>query len=613
LPIDVRAVLVARLDRLGQEVKDVVQTASILGREFEVQLLVRMLQNDERLLPKMTVALQAAIWIALNELRYLFKHALVHDAAYQTLVRSHRQSLHALAVEALEGLYAADLSLRYGELAYHSQQAGMVEKARAYLRQAGDTARDAYQNSQAVDYYSRALNLAPEDDLETRYNLLLSREALYNLLGNQDARRQDLEALARLAGVLDAATREDKRQAEVEELKASFAIHSGDYAGAAATAKKAVDLARTSSALDVAIRSYLTWSFALWRLGKYNTAIRRAKEGLNLARHIDDRSQQSRALNILGLIAFEQKIPKTVHLYLEESLRIAQETGNRRVEIASLNNLGNLAAALGDFTRAEESYERALRLAREIGDRIYEGRLLGNLGWTAGNLGDYVTGRTYCEQELRLAREVGDRRNESYNLINLSSLSGQQGDSRAAIAYAKQGLVLARQTHDPSCEAWALTYAGHAHLALGQVGASLKAYQDALDIRRSLGQPNLATEPLAGLGRAALAAGDISTAQAHIQAILTHLDRAGTLDGTDEPMRVYLTCYQVLLAAGDPQAGKVLETAYNLLQERSAKISDVEMRRNFLENVPYHRQILEAMNFGSTGGRASTKPDNRLS
>ncbi len=597
LPGDVRAVLISRLDRLGEEVRNVVQTASILGREFELGLLVRMSQPDERFFQKMAVALEASIWTELSELRYLFLHALLHDTAYQMLVRTHRRELHALAVEAIEGLYADGLNLHYGELAYHSEQAEMVEKARRYLQLAGDAARDAYQNNQAVDYYSRAFALTPESDLEGRYHLLLEREALYALLGDSQQRGQDLEALAGLAEALDEHTERPgrgARGAEVGERSARYAHTLGDYQGAAAQAEKAAELAGVAGVKDVEVRAHLTWAYAMLRQGKHEAAVLQAEKGLELARQTGDQHEQSRALNFLGLIAWEQSDTETARRYYEHSLEVARESGNLRIEAAALNNLGGLAGQLGNYSQAIDTYQQSLLITQKIGDQAQQGRVLGNLGWLTGLLGDYTRAGSYCEQNLRVARQAGERENEAVVLANLSSFSERQGDYAAAQTYAQQCLNVARQSGDPSSEAWGQTYAGHAAYGLSQWEAAAQAYQRALEIRRSLDQPDLATEPLAGLARLALASGDIANARAHVGAILSYLDGGGSLTGTDEPLRVYLTCYLVLLAAGDPAAARILETAYSLLQDRAVKISDLDMRRTFLENVPYHREILQA-------------------
>jgi hypothetical protein len=112
-------------------------------------------------------------------------------------------------------------------------------------------------------------------------------------------------------------------------------------------------------------------------------------------------------------------------------------------------------------------------------------------------------------------------------------------------------------------------------------------------------QPHLATEPLAGLALVALTQGDLAQARAHVEEILAHLE-SGSLDGTDEPFRVYLTCDRVLRANGDLRAEGLLETAHRLLQEEAARIADQALRRSFLENVAAHCEIVAAWNERAT-------------
>lgn len=101
------------------------------------------------------------------------------------------------------------------------------------------------------------------------------------------------------------------------------------------------------------------------------------------------------------------------------------------------------------------------------------------------------------------------------------------------------------------------------------------------------------------LARVALAEDDLDGAAACVEEILEFLEsrtpstgsRHG-LDGTDEPFRIYLTCYRVLRANKDPRAHEILATAHSLHQERAAKIADEELRRSLLENVAAHREII---------------------
>jgi tetratricopeptide (TPR) repeat protein len=140
-------------------------------------------------------------------------------------------------------------------------------------------------------------------------------------------------------------------------------------------------------------------------------------------------------------------------------------------------------------------------------------------------------------------------------------------------------------------QASALICVGRALARLGYLDDASGAYGQAFDLRRELDQRNLATEALAGLARVSLARGDLAQAKAHVEKVLSYLE-SNALDGTDEPFRVYLTCYRVLQASGDPLAAHILDQAHRLLQERAAKISDEKLRRSFLENVAAHREII---------------------
>lgn len=144
----------------------------------------------------------------------------------------------------------------------------------------------------------------------------------------------------------------------------------------------------------------------------------------------------------------------------------------------------------------------------------------------------------------------------------------------------------------------ALDVVGHAAFALGLSDEAALSYNASLDIRRETALPIFATEPQAGLARVALAAGAIEEALRHVEAILLQT-QAGPLEGTEEPLRVYLTCYRVLQAVQDARAGSILKAAHTLLHQRASSIPDETTRQMFLNNVPYHRELETAWRVAS--------------
>ena len=118
-------------------------------------------------------------------------------------------------------------------------------------------------------------------------------------------------------------------------------------------------------------------------------------------------------------------------------------------------------------------------------------------------------------------------------------------------------------------------------------------YGEARSLGEEAGLRSKIDEARAGLARVALNSGDLGGALAHVETILAHLE-GQAFGGADEPLRIFLTCYRVLRAAADPRADGILRMAFELLHTRAAKLADESLRRTFLEQVPYHREIGKA-------------------
>lgn len=590
LPADVHTMLVARLDRLVKEVREVVQMAAIIGREFEIQILSRMLQGDQALIEKIAAAEEAAIWAALSEMIYIFRHALLREAAYRMQLHARRQELHALAVEALENIYADRLQTQYGELAYHAEQAGLIDKARDYLLLAGKEAQAAYQNALAIEYYRRALDLTPDSDYSTRYELYMAREKIHGLLGKQESRRQDLDELKELVDALGDA----HKKGDFLRRLADFEYDLGNYDNASEYAHKVIEVATSVGGQECVGQAHNLLALILSRQGQYEQAILQANMGLELARKVGDRRIEGILLNNLGMNAADRRDINAARDYFLQAQGLFQDMGDIRLEAMPLNNLGMVAGFIGDYAAAQDYYLQALEIGRKIGKRSGEGIALGNLGWISGMLGEYEQARAYVEQNLRIAREIGDRIGEVYSLINLSLFTGALDDNERALDSAEGALAIAIQVGDRSAEAWAFTYLGNCHLQTGKLEAAKSAYNKALEIRYELEQPSLATETIAGLARVSLAEGDLAAALDNLQPVLEYLSEGNSLDGTDQPMLVYHTAFRVLERAGDPRAEQVLESAYAYLSALAENIRDKTARQAFLQDIKIHQEIMSA-------------------
>ena len=152
----------------------------------------------------------------------------------------------------------------------------------------------------------------------------------------------------------------------------------------------------------------------------------------------------------------------------------------------------------------------------------------------------------------------------------------------------------ARRSGDRSDLAYALYFSGNACLGLNDLAGAGQAYDEAYQIRSELGEYNRAMEPLAGLAQVALRAGDLPGALQYAGRILAHLE-SGSLEVTDEPLRVYLACCEVLEACQDGRAAAVLARAGELLEARAAGIDDLQLRHAYQTQIPAHRQLRQRL------------------
>ena len=158
IPAVVQGTLQARLDRLDRPTRDVLSIAAVIGRTFGLPLLERLVDRDQ--LMQALTDLQRLDLIVEKRRRpnpeYRFRHGLVQEVAYASLVDTQRRKLHKRVGEALEEIYKESPEEAYGLLARHFEEADEPEKAVDYLLKAGDAARAVYADKEALEHYRRA-------------------------------------------------------------------------------------------------------------------------------------------------------------------------------------------------------------------------------------------------------------------------------------------------------------------------------------------------------------------------------------------------------------------------------------------------------------------------
>jgi class 3 adenylate cyclase/pimeloyl-ACP methyl ester carboxylesterase len=204
IPMSIQDILMARIDRLPEEQKNALQIAAVIGREFDAILLERIAELEDRAseiigeLVGLELIYQTKFY---PELAYMFKHALTHEVAYNSLFNSQRKILHAKIGESAEVLYSTRLAEYYDMLAYHFERGGVWEKAVEYLLRVAEKAKIRYASSSAVILCQRALQVAAKskDLVEEQIRGLSLAGDLASLLGELENANQHYDQAVELS------------------------------------------------------------------------------------------------------------------------------------------------------------------------------------------------------------------------------------------------------------------------------------------------------------------------------------------------------------------------------------------------------------------------------
>ncbi|MFC1823206.1 adenylate/guanylate cyclase domain-containing protein [Thermodesulfobacteriota bacterium] len=162
IPHTINDVLMARIDRLEDKTRDLVKVASVIGRSFFYRILTEVEQTVEDIDNRLSYLKEIQLIRdrqRMEELEYLFKHALAQEAAYESILLKKRKELHINVAESIEKVFKEKLHEFYGMLAYHYSKGEDIDKAEEYMIKAGEEAMRSSASREALHYYQEALSL----------------------------------------------------------------------------------------------------------------------------------------------------------------------------------------------------------------------------------------------------------------------------------------------------------------------------------------------------------------------------------------------------------------------------------------------------------------------
>jgi len=431
LPESLHSLILSRIDTLGEAPRRTLKVASVLGRSFHASMLrgvfpelgeIGAVDRDLEMLGTFDlVRLDVEA-----ERKYIFKHAVTQEVAYQSMPFATRSTLHERVGDYVEASEPDAIERNLDLLAHHYWHSEHLAKKREYLRRAGIAAQAAYANPAAIDYFER---LAPLSDHGARIDVLLSLGKVLELVGSwRRAEEVEGEALALANAMGDGHFR-----ASCQAAMAEVARKQGRYDEALALLDRATaEFDAVGDAAGVGRVHHLVGTVAAQR-GDYDKALANYRTSLEIRERLDDKPSMGSLLSNLGVIAEYRADFDESRAYHERALVLRREIGDRQAIAVSMNNLGMIAVLQKRFQEARDWFAQSMLLSREVGDAWMVAIGHNNLGNATRGLGDYAAARKHYAESLRAYREYNDRWALAFLVEDIAMLAALSADAPAAL------------------------------------------------------------------------------------------------------------------------------------------------------------------------------------
>jgi len=447
VPDSLSSLIMSQIDRLGPEAKLTVKVASVIGRQFEEEVLSKSypIEMDDEAINKSVEELRYREFIKRatekEHYNYIFKNLLTVDVAYDSLLFAHRREYHRRIGLCIEGLKEDSLMEWYEELARHFYRSEDARRAVLYLGKSGDKAYDIFANDSAEGYYTDSLERAADETfLKDCYKLLTMRSKVFSIIGKIDLQKRDLD--------------------------------------------ESLILAERRSNLKDQVNTLTNMARYYYRVNELDEMKQTIDHAQEILKKIDYPFGRININDKMGIWHFVQNQFKDALRYWQLSKEEAENVNDEKGLASALTNCGLAYKAMGDFDRALDYYSQSAEYSRKISDMKSEAVNLGNIGVLHHQRGELQKALEAYQQALEIARSIGSKQIHTYYLGNLGILYQSQGQPDQAFATYNELLYISRQTRHYRAQVQSLSNFGSWYRQKGDLDQAISHYEQALEIAR---------------------------------------------------------------------------------------------------------------------------------
>ncbi|MCD4819998.1 MAG: tetratricopeptide repeat protein [Candidatus Cloacimonetes bacterium] len=457
IPSNINAIIVARIDRLTMDLKEVIKTASVIGREFAIRILSEMLSNQP-LEKHLLEGKREAIWDVLTDLKYIFKHGLIRDAIYEMQLKKELRKLHKLAAQVIEKYCKNEIKTYYPDLANHYEKAEIWDKAIEFLEKAGNYAKENYENENAIEFYNRLLQISNiKLPISKCLDTLLKKGQILQIIG---------------------------KWKETEDI----------FLKAINLSEKVGDKHKITKCTSALGKQY-------YLKGDYSKSLQCFKKQIEIGKELCDNKIIASAVGNMGVLYHVQgNLEKAMENY-EKQLKTSEELQDKPSISVSIGNMGLIYQIQGNYEKAMECYNKRYNISKEIGNEVGISSAYGNMGTIYRLQGNCVKSMKVNEKMLRICEKLGDKRGVAVAIGQIGSIYKEQGNFEEAKKCVLQNLKVYMELGDKRGITQALENMGVVYSIQAKYEKAMKYYEKSLKSKEELGDKIGMAHTLGNIGQ----------------------------------------------------------------------------------------------------------------
>lgn len=567
VPETLQGLILARFDRLSPQERRVLQVAAIIGRQFSWPVLQAVLDPMEEAEVRATLLRLIEREFVLPPtdtagLDYSFKHMMVSDAIYGTLLKRDQTEIHGRVAEAIEQVYADRLDEQIDLLARHFSWSARKDRALHYQILAGQRSARSYINELTRQYFEDALALLPQvkHSPYQRFQVHSGLGDVLALLGEYQTGREHFQSA--FEAIADDFNSYIEEQCGLQRKISSTFERQGNYEQALlclAQAQHILSLTSTPMLFEKAqILNDIGWIH--FRRGNLEDAEQYLGAALNLCKDTTRYDVIASVYNRLGGVCYQKGQLDQASTYVRKSLVFREEIGDIVGVARSFNNLGLLGWRKGDWDRALEDFSRSLDLNANLGDVEGLVHLHSNIGLLLTDRGRMDEARHHLEESLKSAQKIGHSYLEGLAYMHLSRYWLAMCEWEKSLDYSNRSLAVftALGSAENSLDLYASI--GEAYLGMGQIEKAHAACETAHTLLREQ-TPDSEPGPSLEQGRILRLAGNIARVRGNFEraaeALRNSADQFAAMDNHLELGRTSVALALLAIARNDQIGARV--------------------------------------------------------